>query len=97
MAVYIVTWDLNKEKPNYALARAKFVERLDQFKDSRQDSGLDSVRFVSTQWDAQQISDYLRKAQDSDDTLLVVRTHAGSSERTGWLSKETWDWIEARE
>lgn len=55
MSVYLVTWDLNKEKPNYAAARQKFLGRLDQYENTK-DPDLDSVRFVSTTWTASQIS-----------------------------------------
>lgn len=96
MAIHLVTWDLNQEKPNYAKARAAFLERLDKFQ-NRVDTGLDSVRFISTTWDAAQIDEYLRKAQDENDTLYVVRIHGGTAERSGWLSEATWKWIEARE
>jgi hypothetical protein len=30
MAVYLVTWDLNKEKPNYGEARKQFIAQLDR-------------------------------------------------------------------
>lgn len=96
MPVYLVTWDLNKEKPNYAKARDAFIALLDKF-ESKKDAGLDSVRFVSTSWDASQIHDYLRKVQDDNDRLFVTRLHKGSAERNGWLSKATWSWIRERE
>lgn len=97
MAVYLVTWDLNREKPNYSSARDKFISYLDGFKDYCVDSGLDSARFISTDLDADAISKHLRKAQDDNDTLLVVRIYSGSDNRAGWLNKTTWTWIEARE
>lgn len=96
MPVYLVTWDLNKEKPNYAKARDAFIALLDKF-ESKKDTGLDSVRFVSTSWDASQVHDYLRKAQDDNDTLFVTRVHKGSAERNGWLNKATWSWIREHE
>lgn len=96
MAVFLVTWDLNQEKPNYSKARAAFLEKLDKFT-NRADPGLDSVRFISTTWDATQISDYLRKAQDDNDTLFVTKIHKGGGERNGWLKKSTWEWIREHE
>ena len=95
MAVYLVTWDLNREKLNYSQARVNFLARLDKFT-SKKDSGLDSVRFVDTTWDAEKISNYLKKMLDSNDRLFVTKIHKGSSERFGWLSTKTWDWIKAR-
>ena len=47
MAVYLVTWDLNKEKPNYAEARKQFIAHVERY-ENKKDAGLDSVRFVST-------------------------------------------------
>lgn len=96
MAVYLVTWNLNREKSNYARARAPLVTLLDEF-ESHTDPGLDSVRFLSTSWDATQISDYLREHLDSDDRLFVTMVPAGTAQRNGWLKKPTWDWIKARQ
>lgn len=53
--VYLVTWDLNKEKSNYASARTAFLAHLNRYGNIK-DSGLDSVRFVSTNWSANQVS-----------------------------------------
>ena len=47
MSVFVVTWDLNHEKPNYRQARAAFLRHLEAFENIR-DGGLDSVRFIST-------------------------------------------------
>jgi hypothetical protein len=55
MAVYLVTWDLNKEKPNYAEARKQFIAHLERYEKTK-DAGLDSVRFVSTSWTAEQVN-----------------------------------------
>lgn len=96
MSVYLVTWNLNKEKPNYSKAREAIIALLDKF-ESKKDSGLETVRFVSTSWDAKQIHEYLRKAQDDNDRLFVTHIHKGSAERSGWLSKAIWDWIAERE
>ena len=93
MGVFLVTWDLNREKLNYDKAREAFIARLDKFV-SRTDTGLDSVSFVSTSWGASKIKDYLREAQDENDTLFVVKIHAGAEERNGWLNKATWTWIQ---
>jgi hypothetical protein len=93
MAVYLITWDLNKEKPNYADARRKFLGRLDQYENIK-DSGLDSVRFVSTTWTANQVSDDLRKYMDNDDRIIVTQLISGR--HNGWLNKAVWAWINAR-
>lgn len=93
MAIYLVTWDLNREKLNYAAARARLVGRLDGY-DSVKDSGLDSVRWVSTNWTADQVSSDLRGYMDGNDKLIVTKLNRG--EHQGWLAKTVWDWINAR-
>lgn len=93
MTVYLVTWDLNKEKPNYALARAQLIARLDQYENIK-DPGLDSVWFVSTDWSAQEVSDDLQKKIDKNDRLIVVSLTSRSY--NGWLSQKVWDWVDAQ-
>jgi hypothetical protein len=93
MAVYVVTWDLNKEKPNYAAARAAFISRLEVYENKRE-SGLDSVRFISTTDSANEIVDYLQGRLDSNDCLVVSKLKSG--EHQGLLTQGAWDWIEVR-
>jgi len=93
MAVYLVTWDLNQEKPNYAEARKQFLAHLERY-ENKNDPGLDSVRFVSTNSSADQISTDLRTKLDNNDRLVVTKLVAGNHQ--GWLSKDVWDWISAR-
>lgn len=93
MAVYLVTWDLNKEKTNYAAAREKVIKHLSRYEHIK-DDGLDSVWFISTNWSADQISDDVRTVMDDNDRLIVTQLQAGY--RQGWLSKNVWDWINAR-
>lgn len=93
MSVYVVTWNLNKEKPNYSRAREAFVAQVNTFENVA-DSGLETVRFLSTSWSAHQISDDLRTKLDSNDRLFVSKL--SSSTHQGWLDKATWDWINAR-
>lgn len=93
MSVYLVTWDLNKEKSNYNQARANLISRLNDY-ESKKDPGLDSVYFVSTNWSANEVSDDLRKKLDDNDRLIVTKLVSGNHQ--GWLSEEVWDWINAR-
>ena len=93
MAVYLVSWDLNKEKANYAQAREMLLTRIYEY-DHIKDSGLDSVYFVSTTWSADQIYDDLRKSLDDNDRVIVTKLVQGSHQ--GWLSKNVWEWINAR-
>ena len=93
MAVYLVTWELNKEKPNYSEARKVFLAHLDRYENIK-DPELDSVRFVSTNWSADQVSSDLRTKLDNNDRLFVTKLVAGNHQ--GWLGKDVWDWINAR-
>lgn len=93
MAVYLVTWDLNKEKLNYAEARKQFIAHLERYENIK-DPGLDSVRFVSTNLSAEQLSEALRTKLDDNDRIIVTRLVSGS--HYGWLHKTVWDWISAR-
>ena len=93
MAVYLVTWDLNKEKPNYVEARKQFIAHFERY-ENKKDAGLDSVRFVSTNLTADQLSDDLRKKLDSNDRIIVTKLVSGNHQ--GWLDKTVWDWINAR-
>jgi hypothetical protein len=93
MAVYLVTWDLNNEKPNYAEARKQFIAHLERYENTK-DSGLDSVRFISTSWTAEQVSNDLHIKMDNNDSLFVTKLVSGSY--SGWLNKDVWPWIRAR-
>jgi hypothetical protein len=93
MAVYLITWDLNKERYNYADAREQFLSHLSRHENTK-DPGLDSVRFVSSNWTANQLSDDLRTKLDDNDRLCVTRLVSGGHQ--GWLSQAVWDWINAR-
>ena len=93
MAVYVVTWDLNKEKPNYNQARTAFIQHLERM-ENKKDQGLDSVRFVSTVNTANEVDSYLRQKLDKNDRLFVSKLKRG--EHQGWLDEEVWKWINAR-
>jgi hypothetical protein len=93
MAVYFVTWDLNREKTNYGAARAAFIAHLERYQNIR-DPGLDSVRFVSTGWSADQVSADLEKKLDDNDRLVVTKLVPGTHQ--GRLLGPVWDWINAR-
>ena len=93
MAVYLVTWDLNQEKPNYAEARRQFIAHLDRY-ENKKDPGLDSVRFVTTTSSADQVSTDLRTKLDDNDRIIVTKLVSGNHQ--GWLDKTVWDWINAR-
>ncbi len=93
MAVYMVTWNLNKERGNYDAARQAFIKHLERY-DNVKDSGLESVRWISTTGAASQLEADLRSKLDSNDRIFVTKLIRENYE--GWISQATWDWINAR-
>lgn len=93
LAVFLVTWNLNKERTNYNAARTAFINHLEKL-DNTYDPGLESVRFVSTAKTAQQLYDYLDQKIDANDKIIVTKLNSG--EYQGFLLKSVWDWIDAR-
>ena len=93
MAVYVVTWNLNKEGSRYEQARREFITHLERYEHVT-DSGLETVRWISTPDSPNQISDYLLQKMDDNDRLFVSKLNRG--EHQGRLSKSTWEWINAR-
>lgn len=90
MSVYLVTWDLNKEKPNYSSARTKFLAVLEKYENIK-DTNLDSVRFISTGLNAKEIYNDLSTVLDNNDSLFITKIKDG--EYYGALNKGIWDWI----
>lgn len=93
MAVYVVTWNLNQERSNYAQARQAFIQHLERYQNHK-DTGLETVRWISTSSTATQIDADLRQKLDNNDRLFVSKLNR--SEHQGWLNQATWDWINAR-
>lgn len=95
MSVYLVTWDLNKEGEAYRSASSALHSALDNLKDTKKESGLDSVRFVSTVWNSKQILNYLHpEFIDDNDTLFIVKIHSG--EYSSYITSTVGDWIKER-
>ncbi|EJM48084.1 hypothetical protein [Pseudomonas sp. GM48] len=93
MAIFMVTWNLNKERGNYAQARQAFIQHLDRYQNVS-DPGLESVRWLNSAATATQVSDDLRLKLDVNDRIFVTKINEG--EHQGWLSKNVWEWINAR-
>lgn len=93
MAVYVVTWNLNKERSGYDQARREFLAHLEGYEHVK-DSDLETVRWISTTSTPDQIDAFLRQKMDGNDRLFVSKLNRG--EHQGWLSKVAWDWINAR-
>ncbi|RJF69607.1 hypothetical protein [Rhodopseudomonas palustris] len=93
MSIFLVTWDLNKQKLNYAQARQALIDHLSRYPHIY-DQGLDSVWFLETSASADTLSADIRTKLDNNDTLIVTKLLPGQHQ--GWLSKETWNWINPR-
>ena len=91
MSVFLVTWNINKEKTNYSQDRTEFINHLNNHYTNTSDEGLESVRFISSNNTATQISDKLREKLDANDCIFVTKLVSGNYQ--GWLSSSTWDWI----
>ncbi|MEF9419886.1 MULTISPECIES: hypothetical protein [Xanthomonas] len=94
MAVYVVTWNLNKERSNYDAARRQFIEHLERHPNV-QDRGLESVRWVESAGSALALRDDLRQKLDNNDRIFVSKLSAGQND--GWLNEDVWDWINRRQ
>jgi hypothetical protein len=93
MAVYVVTWNINKAGTAYDEARAAFLKHLERY-DNVKDDSLETVRWVSTTIAAGQLSDDLRQKLDDNDRLFVSQLFA--DRYAGWLAKSVWEWIRVR-
>jgi hypothetical protein len=93
MAVYVITWNLNKERSGYDAARRAFLQHLERY-DNKKDSGLESVRWISTTRSVNEIEADLRTKLDANDRIFVSQVSHGNHQ--GWLDKHVWDWINAR-
>jgi len=94
MGVYLVTWDINKARANYAQARQNLIDHLSRY-DHKKDPGLDSVWFLSSNSTADQINADILTKLDNNDRLIVTKLVNG--QRQGWLAQDVWDWINARD
>ncbi|QOG06536.1 hypothetical protein IGS74_18825 [Aureimonas sp. OT7] len=93
MAVYLVTWDLNRQRQNYAEARARLIQHLQRYENIK-DDGLDSVVFVSSTADANAVCTDIRAVLADSDKLVVTRMVAGQHQ--GWMAPNVWNWINVR-
>ena len=93
MAVFVITWNLNKERHNYDASRRVFLQHLERYENTK-DNGLDSVRWISSTGTANQIQEDLISKLDANDRLFVSKVTLDNYQ--GWLNQQTWDWISAR-
>lgn len=93
MSVYMVTWNLNKERGNYDQARRAFIAHLDRYPNVK-DLGLETVRWIESNATPDQVNDDLKLKLDNNDRIFITKVKNG--EHQGWLDKNVWDWINAR-
>lgn len=87
MAVYCVSYDLNKSGKNY--------EGLyEELKKTAWAHVLGSTWLVSTSESVVQLRDRLRTRMDSDDSIFISKVNRGEYE--GWLAQTFWDWLKER-
>jgi len=93
MAVYLVSWNLNKEKTTYNQARDAFFALIKQYPYAY-DSNLDSVVFIQTEQPAQQLYTQLGAVLDKNDRILITQMTRGAY--VGWLNQDVVNWLNAR-
>lgn len=93
MAVYVLTWNLNKEGRHYSEAREALLQLLAAY-DCLMDDKLETVAFISTDEDAEDISEHVADAFDDNDRYFVTRIH--SNDYQGQLTSDMWGWISDR-
>jgi len=94
MAVFLVTWNLNKEGAAYNAARDQLVARLANYDNVYDGQRLDTVCFISTMKTAADVYADLGQVLDQNDRVVITQMRAGST--VGWLSGYMTDWINAR-
>lgn len=87
MAVYCVSYDLNKQGQNYNAL-------YDELKKTDCLHILGSTWLVSSNESANQLSSRLQKVMDTNDRLFVSRVNQWQYD--GWLPKTFWEWVDAR-
>lgn len=82
--VYLITYDLNKPRQNYA-GLYEAIKELGAWWHY-----LDSTWIVDTSLNSSQIYDRIHPTMDSNDYLLIIRV---TRDYKGWLKQEAWDWL----
>lgn len=85
MKNYCITYDLNKSDKNYdgLYTAIKIFNNVHV---------MDSVWFVKTNLNANQIYDKLKPEIDNNDNLFICEI---TYDRSGWLSKSVWEWLKS--
>ncbi len=83
MKKYCITYDLNKSDKNYD-GLYNVIKTFNYI------HVMDSVWFIKTDFNANQIYDKLKPEIDSNDNLFICDI---TCEHSGWLSKSVWNWL----
>lgn len=86
MAVYLISYDLNKQGQNYSA----LYEAIKFCASSEPWHGLDSTWIIKSSMSASSISNKIREATDTNDRHLVVKI---TNDKQGWLKKDEWSQI----
>lgn len=84
MAVFSVSYDLNKSGKNYEGLYA-------ELKKTGYAHIMDSTWLVSTSETVYQLRDRLMTQLDNNDSLFISKVN--KNEYSGWLNQSFWDWI----
>lgn len=98
VSVYVVNWNLNKEKGSsgYTDARDALLKRIKTF-DWIRDPNLNTTIFIDAgNLSAQEVSKYLLEVMDSNDRILVSIVQNLTVDCDGWLHGDIWEWVSAR-
>lgn len=83
MKNYFITYDLNKPDKDYD----GLYTAIKTFNNVHV---MDSVWFVKTNFNASEIYNKLKPEIDDNDNLFISDI---TYDRTGWLPKSVWDWL----
>lgn len=84
MAVFMVSYDLNKPGKDYSSLYEELKKKGAWW------HYLDSTWLIDTAESSKQLATRLLKKMDDSDWLLVMEVRRPAH---GWLSQDAWDWI----
>ncbi|AMA58057.1 hypothetical protein [Bradyrhizobium sp. CCGE-LA001] len=93
MALFLVTWDLNKQRANYTPARNNLISYLSNFSHIK-DPGLNSVWFIEAHTTAADMVTKIEQHLHPSDRLFVTLLIRGQCE--GYVSDTVVKWVNAR-
>lgn len=86
MAVYMITYDLNKQGKDYE----DVYKAIKDASDGTWCHYWDSTWIIRSNLSVQQVSDKITPYLDSDDSMIAIEV---INNKQGWLTKKQWDYI----